>query len=334
MYYREKLKQTAKKLVAKRKGILAADESMGTIEKRLKKINLASTEINRRNWRELLFTTPGMEKYISGVILFDETLRQKSSKGVRLATVLKKKGIIPGIKVDKKAHDLPFFKSEKITEGLDGLRDRLAEYRKLSAEFTKWRSVIVMGKNLPTDGAIEANALGLARYAALSQEAGLVPVVEPEVLMKGRHSISEHEEVSLKTLKIVFEKLEQYRIYLPGMLLKTNMVAGGLDRKKESSEKEVAEASLRVFKKAVPKEVPGVVFLSGGLSPEKATIYLDAINRKGKQAWELSYSYGRALQGEALEAWAGKKSQIDQAQEVFMKRARKVSLGRQGRLQA
>ncbi|AKM78827.1 MAG: Fructose-bisphosphate aldolase [Candidatus Beckwithbacteria bacterium GW2011_GWB1_47_15] len=329
-----KLAQTAKKLAARGKGILAADESSGTIEKRFKDINLPSTETNRRNWRELLFTAPGLEKFISGVILFDETIRQKASSGTAFAKLLKRKGVIPGIKVDQKSHSLANFSEEEVTEGLDGLRDRLAEYAKLGAEFTKWRAVITMGKGLPTDEAIGANAHALARYAALSQEAGLVPIVEPEVLMKGTHTIAAHEKASRRTLMIVFDELKKYRIYLPGMLLKTNMAASGLEAKAQASPRLVAQATIRLFRKTVPGSVPGIMFLSGGLSPEQATVNLNAINKFSgrRMPWELSYSYGRALQGEALEIWGGRPKNVAAAQRAFLDRAEKVASAREGQL--
>lgn len=329
---KKKLQSIAQQIVTSGRGILAADESSPTIKKRLDSINVESTEKNRRDYREMLFSSEGIEKYISGVILFDETLRQKTSKGVPFPEFLKSKGIVPGIKVDKGAKDLAFFPEEKITEGLDGLRERFVEYAKLGAGFSKWRAVLVTGDKTPTKEAIDANAFALARYAALSQEAGIVPVVEPEVLMTGDHTIQRHEEVTLATLKSVFGQLKKYGVFLPGILLKPNMAASGLDAKKQVSKKLVAEATIRVFRKAVPEDVPGIAFLSGGLSPEEATQNLDAINSLGEQPWELSFSFGRALQGEALAIWKGKKSNVTKAQEAFLKRARRVSLARSGKL--
>jgi fructose-bisphosphate aldolase class I len=321
-----KLAQTAQKLCQPGKGILAADESSGTIEKRFKSINLESTEANRKAWRELLFTTAGINKFISGVILYDETIRQGLVPG------LKKQGIIPGIKVDLGAKPLAGFPGETITEGLDGLRERLAQYAQLGAQFTKWRAVINLGKGLPTLEAIDANAHALARFAALSQEAGLVPIVEPETLMEGAHTIQTHAQATKKVLLQVFKELTKYRVYLPGMLLKTNMVASGLTAKKQASAAATAKATIAVFRASVPKTVPGIVFLSGGLSPEAATVNLDAINKVGRQPWQLSFSYGRALQGEALEVWNGQEKNIVLAQKAFFIRAQKVARARAGQL--
>jgi len=319
----KKLVKAAKYLCQPGKGILAADESSGTIEKRFNQINLASTEINRRNWRQLLLTTPNISRFISGVILYDETLRQKIERDPK---------IIAGIKVDTGAKPLAGFPGETVTEGLDGLRERLAEYVKLGAQFTKWRAVINLGKGLPTNQALEANAHALARFAALSQEAGLVPIVEPETLMEGAHDIKTHARATKKALLAVFRELKKYRVYLPGMLLKTNMMASGLTAGKQAGPKEIAKATIAVFKAAVPKSVPGIMFLSGGLSPEASTVNLDAINKTGRQPWQLSFSYGRALQGEALEIWHGQSGNQAAAQRAFSERAQAVALARQGRL--
>jgi fructose-bisphosphate aldolase class I len=328
-----KLRSTAQKMVAKGKGILAADESMGTIEKRLKSINTPSTETNRRNYRDLLLTTNGMEKFISGVILFDETLRQKTKAGIPFPKLLKKKGVLAGIKVDKGAKDLPFFPGEKITEGLDGLRERFAEYANLGAEFTKWRAVITIGKGIPTPECIIANAHALARYAALAQEAGIVPIVEPEVLMDGSHSLARCEEVTTSTLKALYQEMRRYQLYLPGTILKPNMVISGTKAKKQATVKEVAQATLRTFRKTVPNEVQGIVFLSGGLTPDEATERLDEINKQAKNApWELSFSFGRALQQEALQTWAGKTTNVTAAQRAFYDRASLVASAREGKL--
>ncbi len=321
-----KLETVAKQLCQPGKGILAADESTGTIEKRFKSINLESTEASRKAWRELLFTTPGINKFLSGVILFDETIRQG------LAVGLKKEGIIPGIKVDAGTKPLSGFPGETITAGLEGLPARLAEYVKLGAQFTKWRAVINLGEGLPTQGAIDANAQALAKFAILSQEAGLVPIVEPETLMEGGHTIETHAAATKKVLLTVFRELKKAQVYLPGMLLKTNMVAPGLAVKFQASPEQVAEATLAVFKATVPEAVPGIVFLSGGLSPEAATINLDAINKSGEQPWQLSFSYGRALQGEALEIWNGKDTNMVKAQQAFYNRAGKVARAREGKL--
>lgn len=328
-----KLASTAKKLVAPGKGILAADESTPTIKKRLDSIKVESTESSRRDYRAMLFTTPQIQKAISGVILFDETIRQKNADGVPFSRLLRKKGIISGIKVDKGAKDMANFPGEKITEGLDGLRERLEEYVGFGAGFTKWRAVITIGKTIPTGECIDANAHALARFAALSQEAGLVPIVEPEVLMTGEHTINKHAEVTQNTLKSVFTELAKYKVYLPGILLKPNMIASGLGAKKQVGTDSVAKRTVRIFKKVVPKEVPGIVFLSGGLSPEMATRHLNSMNKLGKHPWELSYSFGRALQGEALTTWKGKRVNIAEAQRAFFKRAERTSAARYGRLE-
>jgi len=327
---KQKLEDIAKKIVAKSKGILAADESSGTIKKRLDSINVESTEDSRRNYRQLLFEASGIENYISGVILFDETIRQQTDAGKKLIEILSDKNIIAGIKVDMGAKDLAFYPGEKITEGLTGLRERLAEYSELGAGFSKWRAVIELGDGIPTDACIDANTHALARYAALSQEAGIVPVVEPEVLMTGTHTIEEHAEITKKTLQIVFKELNKYRVHIPGMLLKPNMIATGLDGDIQSTSQEVAEATLAVFKEVLPDELPGIVFLSGGLSPDSATAHLAAINSRGDQPWELSYSFGRALQGEALDVWQGKSENTEAAQKALIERAKKVSQARDG----
>jgi len=328
-----KLALTARKMVAHGKGILAADESMGTIEKRLTSIGVKSTESNRRNYRNLLLSAPGMEKYISGVILFDETMRQKSDSGITFPKLLLKKGVIPGIKVDTGANDLALYPGEKVTEGLDGLRGRFEEYAKLGAGFAKWRAVIIIGKGIPTDECIEANVHALARYAALAQEAEIVPIVEPEVLMDGDHTLARCEEVTTKTLKRLFTELKKYRVYLPGTILKPNMVVPGSEVMNSASVEQVAKVTLRTFKNSVPIEVPGIVFLSGGLSPEQATERLDMINKlKGKSPWELSFSFGRALQNEALTTWQGKAVNVKAAQEAFLTRAKSVAMARQGGL--
>lgn len=321
-----KLVKVARQLCQPGKGILAADESSGTIAKRFKQINLPSTESNRKSWRELLFTTRGISQFISGVILYDETIRQG------LGRLVKKNGMIPGIKVDTGAKPMAGFPGETVTEGLDGLRERLAKYVKLGAQFTKWRAVTNLGKGLPTKPVLEANAQALARFAVLSQEAGLVPIVEPETLMEGQHDIQTHARATKKTLITVFDQLKQFRVYLPGMLLKTNLVASGLAAKKPADSSAVAKATLAVFKAVVPQTVPGIMFLSGGMSPEASTVNLDAINKVGRQLWQLSFSYGRALQGEALEIWNGQSKNKPAAQQAFYQRAQKIALARQGRL--
>jgi fructose-bisphosphate aldolase, class I len=321
----------ARGLAAEGKGILAADESFGTIEKRFKSINLPTSEENRRAYRDMLFTTPGFGDFISGVILFDETLRQKSSDGTPFAELLRRGGSIPGIKVDAGAKALAKFPNEKITEGLDGLRERLAEYVQLGAQFTKWRAVITIGDGIPSRTCIEANAEALARYAALAQEAGLVPIVEPEVLMDGGHSIERCEQVTELTLNIVFDRLFAHRITLEHMLLKPNMVIAGKNAARKADVEEVARATVRTLLRTVPPAVPGIVFLSGGQTPEEATAHLNVMNQLGDHPWELSYSYGRALQEEALTTWKGQKDNVDAAQKAFAKRGRCVSAARYGK---
>ena len=327
----QELASTARSLVAPGKGILAADESLGTIKKRFAGIQVESSEEMRRAYRELLFTTPGVEDFISGVILFDETIRQKSKDGRAFPEVLKGKGIQPGIKVDKGTVDLAGFPGEKVTEGLDGLRDRLKEYRGQGAVFAKWRAVITIGDHIPTDACIEANAHALARYAALAQENGLVPIVEPEVLMDGSHTLERCEAVSEATLKTVFARLYENRVLLEGMLLKPNMVLSGKDSPKQAGVAEVAQATLRCLKRAVPAAVPGIVFLSGGQSAELATEHLNAMNALGPHPWELSFSYGRALQDPALKLWRGKAENLPAAQKVFYHRAKCNSAARYGK---
>ena len=324
----------ARGLAAEGKGILAADESFGTIEKRFKSINLPTSEENRRAYRDMLFTTPGFGDFISGVILFDETLRQKSDDGTPFAELLRKAGSIPGIKVDAGAKALAKFPNEKITEGLDGLRERLAEYVQLGAQFTKWRAVITIGDGIPSRTCIEANAEALARYAALAQEAGLVPIVEPEVLMDGGHSIERCEEVTELTLNIVFDRLYAHRITLEHMLLKPNMVIAGKNASRKADTEEVARATVRTLLRTVPPAVPGIVFLSGGQTPEEATAHLNVMNQLGDHPWELSYSYGRALQEEALTTWKGQKGNVEAAQKAFIKRGRCVSAARFGKYTA
>ena len=317
----ENLESVAKKLVAAGKGILAADESSGTIEKRLKSIGVASTEENRRAYREVLFTTAGAGEFISGVILFDETIRQKTRDGRTFVEALEQQGIIPGIKVDKGAKPMANFPGEKITEGLDGLRERLAEYRKLGARFAKWRAVIAIGDQIPTRTCIATNAELLARYAALCQEADLVPIVEPEVLMDGTHTIERHFNVTQQTLEIVFYALSEHRVVLEAMLLKPNMVLSGKDCPEQASVQEVAQATLRCMKHVVPAAVPGLVFLSGGQTDSQATEHLNAMNRLNDVPWQLSFSFGRALQAPVLKAWKGDPANVADAQRAFHHRA-------------
>ena len=325
------LEQTALALVADGKGILAADESTGTIKKRFDSISIESTEDNRRAYREMLFTTNGAEDFISGVILYDETLRQSASDGTPFPKLLESKGVIPGIKVDKGAKPLAFAPGETVTEGLDGLRDRLAEYYKLGARFTKWRAVITIGDDIPSDLCIEVNAHALARYAALSQEGGLVPIVEPEVLMDGSHSIERCEEVTRATLKRVFAALEEQRVSRPGMLLKPNMVISGKGNARQADVKEVARRTVDLFKEVVPADVPGIVFLSGGQSDEAATAHLSAMNEIGGFPWQLSFSYGRALQAPCLTAWCGEPANMDAGRKAFFHRAKLNGAARYGR---
>ncbi len=326
----EQLMATARALVAPGKGILAADESTGTITRRLKSVGVESTEAHRRAYRDLLLTAAGAQEYISGVILYDETLRQESLAGVPFPQVLAQVGIIPGIKVDLGAKALAGFPGEQITEGLDGLRDRLVAYDELGARFAKWRAVITIDDGLPTEFCIEANAHALARYAALCQEADLVPIVEPEVLMDGSNTIGRCEAVTTAVLETVFGALRRHRVMLEGMLLKPNMVIAGIKCPVQNPVSEVAEATVRTLLRTVPAAVPGIVFLSGGQSPELATAHLNAMNRLGPTPWELSFSYGRALQQPSLQAWAGDASQVGAAQALYLKRARLNSAARSG----
>jgi fructose-bisphosphate aldolase class I len=324
------IETNARKMVAAGKGILAADESDGTIKKRFDSINVSSTEENRRSYREFLFTTKGIEEYISGVILFDETIRQKTKDGTPFAEFLTNLGIVPGIKVDKGAKSLAGAPGETVTEGLDGLRDRLSEYYELGARFTKWRAVINIGDGLPSRYAINANAHALARYAALSQEANLVPIIEPEVLMDGDHTIERCYEVSEATLKCVFEELKNQRVSLERMVLKPNMILSGKDCPTQAGIEEVAEQTVRCLKACVPEAVPGMAFLSGGQADEVATAHLNAMNKIVPHPWELSFSYGRALQASALKAWGGDSSMVLHAQKVFCHRAKCNGAARSG----
>jgi fructose-bisphosphate aldolase, class I len=326
----EQLNKTAESIVAEGKGILAADESDGTIKKRFDSIDLESTEENRRAYRDLLFTTEGVEEYISGVILFDETIRQSAADGTPFPKLLESKGVIPGIKVDKGAKPLALAEGETVTEGLDGLRARLDEYRELGARFTKWRGVITIGKSIPSEYCLWTNAHALARYAALSQEAGLVPIVEPEVLMDGDHSLERSFEVTSRTLHAVFTELRDQRVHPEGMLLKPNMVLSGYDNAEQASHEQVAEETIRCFKRHVPAAVPGIVFLSGGQSDEDATANLSAMNALGPHPWQLSFSYGRALQAPALKAWGGKAENVEAAQRAYYHRAKMNSAARTG----
>ncbi len=321
-----KLKDIVNVLVAPGKGILAADESSKTIQKRFDEIGLQSTPETNLAYRKMLFTALGIEEYISGVILYDETIRQEIN-GVSVPQYLQNKGIVPGIKVDKGAWRLSNFPEEKITEGLDNLRDRLTEYKQMGARFAKWRAVIKIEEGIPTDTCIESNAEALAQYAALCQEADLVPIIEPEVLMDGGHDLEKCREVTGKTLKILFAKLVAHKVVLEGIILKPNMVISGEDNLIQANSEEIARVTVQTFLEVVPKEVQGIVFLSGGQTPDEATENLAAINRVGGP-WQLSFSYGRALQDEALIVWAGKEENVKAAQEAFLERAKKVSEAR------
>jgi fructose-bisphosphate aldolase, class I len=324
------LHEIAKALVAEGKGILAADESSGTIKKRFDSIDVESTEENRRSYRDLLFTTEGAEEFISGVILYDETIRQSSADGTPFPKLLERKGIIPGIKVDMGAKPLAGAPEETITEGLDGLRERLEEYHALGARFTKWRAVISIGGGRPSDYAVWTNAHALARFAALSQEAGLVPIVEPEVLMDGDHTIDESYRVTDRTLQALYTELFDQRVEREGTLLKTNMVVSGYEASDQADVDTVAEMTIRCLKNVCPAAVPGVVFLSGGMSDEDATARLNAMNQRGPHPWELSFSYGRALQAPALKAWGGDEANVEAAQQAFYRRAKFNSAARTG----
>jgi fructose-bisphosphate aldolase, class I len=322
------LASIAKAMVAPCKGILAADESTGTIERRFNSIKVENTEENRRAYRDMLFTTKELGKYISGVILYDETIRQKSADGTSFLELLKRNGILPGIKVDTGAKPLPLCPDEQITEGLDGLPKRCAEYVKMGAKFAKWRAVINIGNDIPSAACIEENAHALARYAAICQEAGLVPIVEPEVLMDGDHTIDRCEEVTEWTLNAVYDALYLNRVFLEGSVLKPSMVISGKDCPQQASVEEVAERTVRTLKRTVPAAVAGIVFLSGGQSDEVATAHLNAMNRmfKGNLPWPLSFSYGRALQQPSLKAWKGASANVAAGQAALLHRSRMNSL--------
>jgi len=324
------LESVARAIVAAKKGILAADESTSTIGKRFAAIKVESTEDTRRRYRELLFTTPKAAEYVSGVILYDETIRQKTREGVAFPEYLNRNGIIPGIKVDTGAKDLAGFPGEKVTEGLDGLRERLAEYYKLGARFAKWRAVITIGNGIPTRTSITSNAHALARYAALCQEANIVPIVEPEVLMDADNTIERCEEVTSETLRTVYDALAHHRVLLEGTLLKPNMVIAGKKCPQQANVQQVAEATVRCLRRCVPAAVPGIVFLSGGQSEQLATEHLNYMSTLGPHPWPLSFSYGRALQESALKAWGGQESRFAAGQKEFYKRARLNGLARSG----
>jgi fructose-bisphosphate aldolase class I len=322
--------ETAKALVAGAKGILAADESEGTIKRRFDQVEVASTEENRRAWRELLFTTPGVEQYISGVILFDETVRQSSSEGTPFPQLLASSGIIPGIKVDRGAKALAFSDGETVTEGLDGLRARFEEYQSLGARFGKWRATYSIRPGKPSDNSLRANAHALARYAALCQEAGLVPIVEPEVLMDGDHGIELSAAATARVLHAVYDELYAQGVDLRASLLKPNMVLSGYAAAERAGAEQVAEATLEVLYRHVPAAVAGIVFLSGGQSDQDATAHLAAMNARGPHPWPLSFSYGRALENAPLKAWRGQAANVAAAQRAFHHRAKMNAAARAG----
>ena len=330
----QSMEATARAMVAPGKGILAADESTGTIERRFKSINVENTEENRRAYRDLLFSAKGMGQYIGGVILYDETLRQKSADGTPFPDLLAKQGAIPGIKVDTGAKDMALCPGETVTEGLDGLAKRGAEYVKLGARFAKWRAVITIGPGIPSQACITANAHALARYAAICQAAGLVPIVEPEVLMDGDHTIERCEEVTEWALREQFAALANQRVAFEKMVLKPSMIVSGASCKQQAPVSEVAERTLKVLKRTVPGAVPGIAFLSGGQSDELATAHLDAMNKLGGAPWTLSFSYGRALQAAALKTWKGSPANVAAAQTAFIHRARLNGLAAQGKYSA
>jgi fructose-bisphosphate aldolase class I len=324
------LNETALAMVAPGKGILAADESTGTIKKRFDKISVENTEINRQTYRDMLFTTAGFEQQTSGVILYEETLFQKGLNGTPFPQLLAGKGVIPGIKVDAGAKPLAGGGPEEtVTEGLDGLRERLARYKAAGARFAKWRAVITIGNGIPTDYCIHANAHALARYAALCQEAGIVPIVEPEVLMDADNTVEVCEDVTNRTLEAVFHELFQQRVLLEGIVLKPNMVVSGAKCATQADVAEVAARTLKVLKRRVPAAVPGIAFLSGGQSDQLATAHLDAMNKLGQVPWRLTFSYGRALQAAALKAWGG--SNIDAGKKAHLHRSRMNGLATQGK---
>ena len=325
------LEETAHELVAPGKGILAADESFGTIGKRFEALGIESSEDSRRAYREMLFTTEGIGEFLSGVILFDETIRQETSNGTPMPEVLKNAGVMPGIKVDKSTVDLPLSNGEKFTQGLDGLGERLAEYRELGARFTKWRAVITIGEGIPTEGCIEANAEALAIYAAFAQEHDLVPIVEPEVLIDGDHSIEQCYSATDRMLHRTFGELHDHGVELSGILLKPNMVISGKDASQQADVEEVASATVKCLLRNVPAAVPGIVFLSGGQTDLQATVHLNAMNSMYEGLpWELSFSYARALQGQPMELWGGDVDKVEAAQKAFHHRAKMNSAARDG----
>ena len=324
------LVETARAMVAEGRGILAADESNATMTKRLEAVGVESTPESRRSFRGLMFAAEGAADYISGVIMYDETIRQATADGTPFPELLMQRGILPGIKVDTGAKPLAGFPGETVTEGLDGLRSRLSEYRDLGARFAKWRAVIGIGEGRPTRGCIEANAHALARYARLCQEAGIVPMVEPEVLMQGRHAIGRSEEVTAAVLRTVFDRLAEQRVLLEGIVLKPNMLLAGYDCPEQAGVEEVAERTLACFRRVVPAAVPGIAFLSGGQSDERAAEHLSAMNAIGGVPWELTFSYGRALVAAPLKLWAADTARLADAQAAFLHRARCNAAARMG----
>ncbi len=316
------LKKIAQAMIAPGKGILAIDESMGTCTKRFEALGIKCNEENRRQYRQLLVTAPEAEKWLSGIILFDETLRQKTDDGILFTEVLKNRGIIPGIKVDKGAKDLALHRGEKITEGLDGLRERLREYKTLGAQFAKWRAVITIGKDMPSDACLDGNCHALARYAALCQEAGVVPMVEPEILLEGDHSIEKCYEVSTETWMTLFEELEEQGVSPEGIILKTSMILPGKNHEEQADLQTIAEMTVKGLIESLPHNLAGVVFLSGGQSDKEATIRLNKMNQLSKHPWPLSFSYGRSIQRPALETWAKDRSAVSEAQKKLVHRAK------------
>lgn len=323
------LHEIARDLLARKKGILAADESVGTADKRFEKLGIPRSPEMRRKWRELLLSTDGIEEGLSGVILFDETMRQNAARGIPLPKVLEEKGIAVGIKVDKGTIPLVNFPEEKITEGLDGLPARLSEYASMGASFTKWRTVILIGDGIPTKECIEANAYLLSQYAALSQAAGLVPIVEPEVLIDGTHTIGQSRDAIVETLRATFDALKRYRVDLRGLILKSSMALPGKASGISASPQEVADETVRALA-SVPHEVPGIVFLSGGQSSEAATRNLNAMAKRGPHPWRLTFSYSRALQDPVMAAWMGDDRNIAKAQKVFLQRVRETARASEG----
>ncbi len=328
-----KLYETTAALLASGKGILAADESDGTAGKRLASVRLENNEDNRREFRELLFTTSGIEKHLSGVILYDSTIKGETSDGIPFADLLTAKGIVPGIKVDKGTRDLQGFKGEMVTQGLDDLDKRCSEYYDMGARFAKWRAVIKIDEDeTPTYEAVKMNCLMMTRYAQIAQAAGLVPIVEPEVLFDGDHTLEKAELETTRTLQILFQTLQEYRVDLSGLILKSSMVLAGKQNQSQTSPEEVAQATLRTFHMSVPHQVAGIVFLSGGQTPQQATANLNAINKLGSQPWPLTYSFSRAIEEPFLNAWGGKYENTDKAQEALLQAIQQNSLAAEGKL--